>query len=89
MIWVIILGVICIGNIKSLFCMEKDEKMSALNIMQLSLIGITVFELLFEARARYLYIYVPFYIIVAMFNFDSTKKVIFKKVKDILNLSKK
>lgn len=69
--------------------MEKDEKMSALNIMQLSLIGITVFELLFEARARYLYIYVPFYIIVAMFNFDSTKKVIFKKVKDILNLSKK
>lgn len=89
LIWVMILFAICIGNIKFLFCMEKDEKMSALNIMQLSLIGITVFELLFEARARYLYIYVPFYIIVAMFNFDSTKNIVFGKVKDVFYLSKK
>jgi hypothetical protein len=33
----------------------------------LSIIGLTIFELLFEARARYLYIYVPVYILVALY----------------------
>lgn len=33
-------------------------------IMLTALVGITMFELLFEARARYLYIYVPVYILV-------------------------
>lgn len=29
------------------------------SVMELSIIGITLFELLFEARARYIYLYVP------------------------------
>ena len=36
-------------------------------VMILSIIGLTIFELLFEARARYLYIYVPVYILVALY----------------------
>ena len=36
-----------------------------LAIVMLSLIGLTVFELLFEARARYLYTYAPLYILLA------------------------
>lgn len=32
-------------------------------VLKLCIIGITLFELLFEARARYLYLYVPIYII--------------------------
>ena len=32
----------------------------------LAVIGLTVFELLFEPRARYLYTYAPFYIILAV-----------------------
>lgn len=46
-----------------------------------SLAGITLFELLFEARARYLFIYVPFFIILAAkgletlnFMFDNYRK---------------
>lgn len=31
--------------------------------MMLSIIGLTIFELLFEARARYLFTYAPVYII--------------------------
>lgn len=89
LIWITILCVICIGNIKFLFRSAEDDKSYILNIMQMCLIGITMFELLFEARARYLYIYVPVYIIVAMFNFDSTKNVIFGKMRDVLDLSKK
>lgn len=34
-------------------------------VIALSIIGLTIFETIFEARARYLYIYVPFYIILA------------------------
>lgn len=78
LIWILILGVICIGNIRFLFCIEKKEKMVTLNIMHMCFIGITIFELLFEARARYLYIYVPIYIIVAMFSFYSIKNDIFR-----------
>lgn len=36
---------------------------SALMVVLLAVIGLTIFEVLFEARARYLYLYVPFYII--------------------------
>lgn len=41
---------------------SKDHKNA---VMMLSIIGLTVFELLFEARARYLFIYVPIYIVLA------------------------
>lgn len=39
---------------------SADKTLSA---VLLSIIGLTLFTLLFEARARYLYLYVPFYII--------------------------
>lgn len=31
--------------------------------MALALIGITIFEILFEARARYLYLYAPIFVL--------------------------
>ncbi len=37
------------------------------DVVLLSLLGIFVFELIFEAKARYLFIYVPFWIIAAVF----------------------
>lgn len=37
--------------------------------IMLSILGLTIFELLFEARARYLYIYAPLYIILAVYGF--------------------
>ena len=54
--------------IRTLFAVrEKDNEDYLYKIMILSLVGLTIFELLFEARARYLYTYVPIYIIVAMY----------------------
>ena len=34
--------------------------------MLLALIGITMFEMIFEARSRYLFIYVPVYLLAGM-----------------------
>ena len=39
------------------------EAARELSVISLSLIGVTVFELLFEAMARYLFIYAPFWVI--------------------------
>jgi len=47
----------------------------------LALIGLTIFELLFEARARYLYCYVPLYILLASVGADSARKRIISKRK--------
>ncbi len=43
---------------------QKSEN-TILYVVAWAILGLTLFELLFEARARYLYIYAPFYIIAA------------------------
>ena len=57
MIWVgvifFMLGVVWI---------KKQQLDKRIVVLMLTIIGLTVFELLFEARARYLYIYAPIYI---------------------------
>lgn len=54
----------------------SDPKTSDKNIIMLGIIGLTIFELIFEARARYLFTYVPLYIILAMYGFDHVRKQI-------------
>ncbi len=44
---------------------NKEQKIEKADVLYISAIGITLFELLFEARARYLFAYAPFYIILA------------------------
>lgn len=41
-----------------------------INVLMLAIIGLTAFELVFEARARYLYIYAPIYIILGVYGFS-------------------
>jgi len=53
----------------------------AIAVTMLALIGLTIFELLFEARARYLYCYVPLYILLASVGADSARKRIISKRK--------
>ena len=48
-----------------LFCYSKKNNREIL-VIQLSLIGLFLFEILFEARSRYLFIYVPYFIILAI-----------------------
>lgn len=45
---------------------DKPGQRSLALAMMLSLIGLTIFELLFEARARYLYIYAPVYLLLGL-----------------------
>lgn len=39
----------------------------ALDVMMLSIVGLTLFEWIFEARARYLFLYAPFYVMLGMY----------------------
>lgn len=45
-------------------CLKLDNK--EMNVIFLTLVGITLFVLLFEGRARYLFLYSPYYIISAI-----------------------
>ncbi len=73
--WIGILMLIIIALIFKKF----DNKMA---VTALALIGITLFTLLFEARARYLYLYTPYYVLLAVMGieaiYDKYKKIIKK-----------
>ena len=49
----------------NLFALKKEEDYRMI-ILKFSIIGLTLFELLFEARARYLFAYAPIYIIISI-----------------------
>lgn len=60
------LTVFVAGVISAIGALTKRTGMSGdLAVLQLSLIGLTAFITLFEARARYLYTYAPFYVVCA------------------------
>lgn len=60
--WItLLLLVVCIGAVK-----KNTEEI----VLLLSMLGITLFELLFEARARYLFIYVPMLIILGVIGYQ-------------------
>ena len=61
-----------------------------ISVIFLSLIGLTLFVLLFEARARYLYLYSTFYIIIAVLGIEALiyKKNKKEKMKEIEGLEK-
>jgi hypothetical protein len=55
--------VLTILSLLGLAFMGRTKPDPRLIVLMLSLIGLTMFELIFEARARYLYIYAPIYIV--------------------------
>ena len=69
-IWVLILLSTAFGVRKNSRYMKEET------ILMLAVIGLTLFELLFEARARYIYIYVPIYCILASIGFENIKNII-------------
>jgi len=60
-VWISCLLLMVIKVIRLKRCDEEDDIYS---VLYLSLLGLFLFEMLFEARARYLYTYVPLFIIV-------------------------
>ena len=45
---------------------QDDAQVGLLLVMMLSVIGLTMFELIFEARARYLFAYAPVYLLLGI-----------------------
>ena len=77
LLWVMVLVGVGISSILGL--KRKPYQSNIQLILKLCIIGITLFELLFEARARYLYLYVPVYILLFVLNGDYLEEYLKKK----------
>lgn len=60
-VWIAIL----LLSLAASFIKVNDSRCYALTTLMLSIIGLTLFEILFEVRARYLFIFVPIYCVLA------------------------
>lgn len=60
----------------------KKEKTKVENIGMLSVLGLVLFQLLFEARARYIYCYVPVMLVLAVTGFESSAEKIKNRIKN-------
>ena len=63
-LWLLILALCLVTGTLSLI--SHNENNTCFCVIFLSVIGITLFELLFEAKARYLFVYVPFFLLSAI-----------------------
>lgn len=64
---------------------RKSKSQPAITVLMLALIGLTLFEMIFEARARYLYIYSPIFISLSIIGVESIIKWTQNKYSEILN----
>lgn len=62
------------------FCKQTKENEVGINTLMLSIFGLTLFQLLFEVRARYLFLYVPVFCILATLGFENTFSWIQKRI---------
>ena len=70
-VWIGMLIIILKNSIVQVFNKETDY---IYLVLALTIIGLTMFELIFEARARYLYTNLPIYILLAIYNKKGVKK---------------
>lgn len=74
-LWIVVLTG---GGIATVYEFKNNKKEANYITLQLCILGITLFELLFEARARYLYLYVPIYILIYILKGDYIENYIGK-----------
>lgn len=55
------------------------KKSKSKSVMELSIMGISIFLLLFECRARYLFLYLPIFVVISIIGFNSAIDYIHKK----------
>lgn len=79
-VWIITLTLVTVATITSLFIHKRRD--SQYLIIILSILGITLFELLFEARARYLYLYIPMFVLAAIYGISDIDIYVFGRKKD-------
>ena len=61
----------------------NDGKSTKISIVILGIIGLFIFEILFEARSRYIFIYVPLYILIGVMGIKNTINWTSRKIKDM------
>ena len=61
----------------------NDSKSRKIAIIILALIGLFLFETIFEARSRYIFVYVPLYILIGVMGIKNTINWISRKIKDM------
>ena len=61
-LWMIVLSLM----VSSIFNRKRDEEV----FIQIICIGIILFNMIFEARARYLFAYVPYFVLLATLSFN-------------------
>lgn len=71
-IWVFVLGAAAVSGL-------GKENRQEIIVLMLSIAGLTLFEVLFEARARYLYTYAPVFCILAAIGIEKLNSEIKKK----------
>ena len=71
-IWVFVLGAAAVSGL-------GKENRQEIIVLMLSIVGLTLFEVLFEARARYLYTYAPVFCILAAIGIEKLNSEIKKK----------
>lgn len=70
MIWIAVLILDLVGGVmlcRKLFVRKKKTELQEIYAVLLTLTFLFVFELLFEAKARYLFIYTPYYLFAAVY----------------------
>lgn len=60
---------------------KKQEEAKPLSVLWLTALGFVAYELLFEVRARYVYIFVPIFCVLAAVGLDNALKLTIKKWK--------
>ena len=63
----------------------NDGKSTKISIVILGIIGLFIFEILFEARSRYIFIYVPLYIFLGVIGLKNALSFFMVKIKGIKN----
>ena len=63
----------------------NDGKSTKISIVILGIIGLFIFEILFEARSRYIFIYVPLYIFLGVIGLKNVLSFFVVKIKGIKN----
>ena len=63
----------------------NDGKSTKISIVILGIIGLFIFEILFEARSRYIFIYVPLYIFLGVIGLRNVLSFFVVKIKGIKN----
>ena len=81
-IWMGVLA-LCVLALPAYHESKKHKSECTLAAMMLALIGITLFETIFEARARYLFIYAPVYLTVGMMGLRACAEHIKEKRKPV------